>query len=68
VNEDGGVLRTTTSRALGVLGIGSSLAQAEERAERALAGVKGERLFVRHDIGTPALVEKRVAHMRELRS
>jgi len=35
--------------------------------ESALKHVKGEGLFVRHDIGTKQLVDRRVAHMDRIR-
>ena len=65
VDEREGRLLTTTSRSLGIVGIGATIADAEQRAESALGAVRGEH-DVRHDIGRPALLERRVAHMREL--
>jgi len=61
-----GRLYTTTSRAVAVVGLGDDITTAEERAEEALAGL-GDGLRVRHDIGKPELVQKRVDHMEELR-
>jgi phosphoribosylamine--glycine ligase len=63
--RDGGLV-TLTSRTLAFVGIGQTLEQAEQAAEQAASGVKGK---VRHrrDIGTKELLEKRIAHMRELR-
>ncbi len=66
VDERDGKLYTTTSRAVAVVGVGDSIAEAEERAENALAGV-GDGLRVRHDIGKPDVVQKRIDHMEELR-
>jgi len=65
VDEREGKLLTTTSRSLGIVGIGATIADAEQRAEAALGAVKGEH-DVRHDIGRPALLDRRIAHMREL--
>jgi len=66
VDERDGNLYTTTSRAVAVVGIGDSIAEAEERAEDALSSV-GDGLRVRHDIGKPDVVQKRLDHMGEIR-
>ena len=63
--DDGRVL-TTTSRALGIVGIAESIAEAEKRCESALSHVKGE-YFVRHDIGRPEALRKKVEHMENIR-
>ena len=63
--EDG--LYTTTSRSFAVVGRGDSIAAAEAEAEDALAAA-GDRVRIRHDIGTADLVERRIEHMDELRS
>jgi phosphoribosylamine--glycine ligase len=62
--EDG--LYTTTSRSFAVVGVADTIAAAEARAEAALAAA-GEGLRVRHDVGTAALVQRRVDHVAELR-
>ncbi|UPV74214.1 phosphoribosylamine--glycine ligase [Halorussus limi] len=63
--EDG--IYTTTSRAFAVVGVADTITDAEEIAEDAL-GVAGEEgLDVRHDIGKPDLVQRRVDHVNELR-
>ena len=59
---------TTTSRAVGVVGVGATLAEANRIADAALAHVKGPHLFVRRDIGTPELLAKRVETMRRVRA
>jgi phosphoribosylamine--glycine ligase len=66
VEKSGGQLITQTSRTLAFVGIGPTLEQAEQAAEEAASEVKGK---VRHrrDIGTKELLEKRIAHMKELR-
>ncbi|MDD5142105.1 phosphoribosylamine--glycine ligase [Methanoregula sp.] len=66
VEKQDGALVTLTSRTLAFVGTGETLEQAEQAAEQAASGVKGK---VRHrrDIGTKELLEKRIAHMRELR-
>jgi phosphoribosylamine--glycine ligase len=63
--EDG--LYMSTSRAIGVVGIADSLAEAEQIAEKAVYAIKGP-VAHRPDIGTAALIEKRVRHMKDLRS
>lgn len=66
VEEKDGTLYTQSSRTIAFVGLGDTLSEAEEIAERAASGVKGK---VRHrrDVGTEALLKKRIDHMRELR-
>ena len=66
VEERGGSLYTLTSRTLAYVGVGDSLTAAEQTAEKAAGNVRGK-VFHRKDIGTPALLAKRIAHMEELR-
>jgi phosphoribosylamine--glycine ligase len=66
VEERQGKLSTLSSRTLAFVGVGPTLEEAEQRAERAASAVKG-RVRYRHDIGTRALLERRVAHIKELR-
>ena len=66
VDARNGKVYTTTSRAVGVVGVGEDISEAERRAEEALGDV-GEGLRVRHDIGKTDVVQKRIDHMRELR-
>ena len=66
VEEKDGRLTTLSSRTLAVVGKGPDLATAEAIAERAAAGVRG-RVRHRRDIGTAALLAKRVTHMEALR-
>jgi phosphoribosylamine--glycine ligase len=63
--QDG--LYMSTSRAIGVVGIADSLAEAEQVAEKAVTAIKGP-VAHRPDIGTAPLIEKRVRHMNGLRS
>ncbi|MDR2866116.1 MAG: phosphoribosylamine--glycine ligase [Methanomassiliicoccaceae archaeon] len=63
-----GELVTGTSRAVGVVGMAESIEDAEANCEKALEYVKGEAIFVRHDIGKKELLQRRVDHMKELRS
>ncbi|WP_435098895.1 phosphoribosylamine--glycine ligase [Halorubrum sp. N11] len=66
VDERDDGLYTTTSRSFAVVGRGDSIAAAEAEAEDALAAA-GDRVRIRHDIGTADLVERRIEHMAELR-
>lgn len=66
VEERDGIFYTQTSRTLAFVGVGDTLGEAEESAEKAARSVKG-RIRHRSDIGTRALLEKRIAHMKEIR-
>ena len=68
VDQKDGKLVTGTSRSIGIVGIGKDLEEAEQNCEKALQFVKCDAIFLRHDIGTRALVQKRVDHMKELRA
>ena len=67
VNKGNDFVYTTSSRSLAVVGISDTLSNAENSCEEALKHVKGEHIFIRHDIGTPELIEKRIKHMNKLR-
>ncbi|MFX0002814.1 MAG: phosphoribosylamine--glycine ligase [Candidatus Hodarchaeota archaeon] len=56
---------TTTSRAIGVLGIADSLENAEKIAEAGVNCIDGK-LFHRKDVGTRKLLQKRIEHMDSL--
>lgn len=60
-------LVTGTSRAVAVVGLGDSIYEAEQNCEKALAFVKCDAIYVRHDIGTQALLQQRIDHMKRLR-
>ncbi len=66
VNEKDNKIYTSSSRALGLVGIGDNISEAEEICEKATEYVKGD-IYHRRDVGTPELVQKRVAHMHEIR-
>jgi len=66
VDERDDGLYTTTSRSFAVVGRGDSIEAAEAEASEALAAA-GDRVRIREDIGTEALLDRRVTHMRELR-
>ena len=61
-----GKLVTGRSRSVGIVGIAGSISEAEEKCERALAHVKSEHVFVRHDIGKKELIQRRIDHMKSL--
>jgi len=65
VYRKGGKIYTTTSRAMGVLGIADSLEDAEKISESGVACIEGK-LFHRKDVGTQKLLQKRIDHMRSL--
>jgi phosphoribosylamine--glycine ligase len=66
VNSARGRLVMTGSRAIGFVGLAETLDEAEQLAEIAASLTKGP-VYHRRDIGTKALVERRVEHMRQLR-
>lgn len=66
VYEKDGVVYTSSSRAVAVVGIAGTIEEAEEIAEGALSNINGP-LECRHDIGKEALIQKRIDHMKTLR-
>jgi phosphoribosylamine--glycine ligase len=63
--SDSGALLTQTSRTLAYVGLGETLEEAERNAEQAASGVRGAVRY-RRDIGTRTLLDRRIAHMKEL--
>ena len=63
--EDGSVW-TASSRTLAYVGKGATLEEAEGIAEQAASGIRGPVRY-RKDIGTAALLARRISHMREVR-
>ena len=61
-----GRLLTTGSRTAGIVGVADGIGEAEAAAERACSFVRGD-VFHRRDIGTAALVARRVEHMARIR-
>ncbi|MDA8126692.1 MAG: phosphoribosylamine--glycine ligase [Deltaproteobacteria bacterium] len=59
-------LYMTASRAMGVVGIADSLAEAERIAEGAIKAIGGP-VDHRSDIGTEPLIQKRIDHMKRLK-
>ena len=60
-------LYTTTSRSFAVVGRGETIAAAEAEAADGLTAM-GDGLRARHDVGSEALVERRVDHASDLRA
>jgi phosphoribosylamine--glycine ligase len=67
VNKEDNYVLTTSSRSLAVVGISDTIENAEKKCEQALNYIKGDHIFIRHDIGTSRLINKRIIHMNELR-
>jgi phosphoribosylamine--glycine ligase len=67
VYKKDGQVYTTTSRAMGVLGVAESLKKAEEIAEKGVGCIHGN-LFHRKDVGTQSLLKKRIDHMESILS
>jgi phosphoribosylamine--glycine ligase len=65
VYREGENIFTTTSRAIGILGIAENLEQAEKIAEKGIGYVEGK-LFHRKDVGTLKLLQKRIDHMNSI--
>ncbi|MHA1932067.1 MAG: phosphoribosylamine--glycine ligase [Promethearchaeota archaeon] len=65
VYREGNNIYTTTSRAIGILGISKSLEEAEQIAEKGVSCVEGK-LFHRKDVGTREILQKRIDHMKSL--
>ena len=66
VDIKSGQLIEAGSRTVAVVGVADSITEAEDIAEREISSVSGP-LFHRKDIGTDAIIQKRVEHMRALR-
>jgi phosphoribosylamine--glycine ligase len=67
VDERDDGIYTTTSRSFAVVGVAETITDAEAIAEGALDRAGTDGLRVRHDIGKPDLVQRRIDHMREIR-
>ncbi len=67
VDERDGEIYMSSSRALACTGVADTMSKAEKIAEDAISKVRGP-VFYRKDIGTQELIDRRVAHMRSIRS
>ena len=59
-------LYLSTSRAVGIVGIAETLAEAERIAEKSVSAIRGP-VDHRPDIGTDELIQKRIDHMKNIR-
>lgn len=66
VDQKNDKIYTSSSRALGLLGIGDSLEEAENICENVTSYVEGD-VYHRKDVGTRELIQKRIRHMEEIR-
>ena len=64
--EENGRLIAQSSRSIAVVGIGDTINDAEAACQRGVEKIHGS-VFYRRDIGTDALIQKRIAHMKRLR-
>ncbi|MFH1101534.1 MAG: phosphoribosylamine--glycine ligase [Methanobacteriota archaeon] len=67
VNKKDSDIVTLSSRSLAIVGIADDVDAAERLCEQGLSHVKGDHIFIRHDVGTKPLLEKRVRHMNRIR-
>lgn len=67
VNTHNDHVLTTTSRSLAILGIAPTISEAETLCEQSLTHISSDHIFIRHDIGTSPLIQKRIDHMKTIR-
>ncbi len=65
VYEKDGTIYTQSSRSIGLVGIASTISAAEKIAEKACGAISGK-VWHRKDIGTDALLQMRVDHLKKL--
>jgi len=63
--KEDGKIYTSSSRALGIVGIADSIKESEAIAEEACKYVDGN-LYHRRDIGQEELIQKRIEHVKEI--
>ena len=68
VNKKDNTILTSSSRSLALVGIDHDITTAEHIVEHALSHIKSDHIFIRHDIGTQELINKRIEHMNTLRA
>jgi phosphoribosylamine--glycine ligase len=66
VDQKADGLYLSSSRAIGIVGIADTLEKAEKIAQEGVKAIKGP-IAYRTDIGTQALIQKRIDHMRKIR-
>ncbi len=67
VDEKDGDIYTTTSRSLAVVGFAETMEDAESSSERALSCIQGKGIHMRHDIGKPASIQRKLDNMKNIR-
>jgi phosphoribosylamine--glycine ligase len=67
VDQKADGLYMTSSRAIGVVGVADLLEEAEAIAEKGVAAITGP-VDHRPDIGTWPLLEKRIKHVKDIKS
>jgi len=66
VNKINNDILTTSSRSLAVVGISDNISNAEKICENSLKYVKGDHIYIRHDIGTEDLINKKLRKIQKL--
>ncbi|MFO8110126.1 MAG: phosphoribosylamine--glycine ligase [Thermoplasmata archaeon] len=66
VDEKDGDIYTTTSRSLAVVGFAEDMESAEKSSEKALSYIEGKGIHMRHDIGKPESIERKLGHMEDI--
>jgi phosphoribosylamine--glycine ligase len=67
VNKKNDYITTTSSRSLAIVGLAETIEKAEQQCEEGLKGVQSNHIFIRHDIGSKKLINKRITHMKKIR-
>lgn len=67
VNKKEGDIYTTASRALALVGFSKKLKDAEAISEKALKHVNGKKIQMRHDIGKPKSIKRKLDNMKKIR-
>ncbi len=65
LNAENTLLKMGRSRAIACVGIAETIGEAEQRAEKTVSSIRGP-VFHRRDIGTSALIQKRVEHVKKI--
>jgi len=65
VYEKGGEIYTQSSRSIGLVGVATTISEAEKISEKACGAFSGK-VWHRKDIGTDALVHMRIDHLKQL--
>ncbi len=66
VNKKDNNVYTTSSRSLALVGISDTIYNAEKICEESLKYVKGDHIYIRHDIGTSELIDNKLRKIQNL--